>query len=309
MSKLASVSTDPTLREYSQGAAQSTKSAVADFLAPTVSVGTSTGRFKKYTAKNRFRIPDTRRALGGQATQIGFGAEDKNYNCAPHALDFPVDNLEEQESEGLMNQLKEGADICSQVGALAHEKTVIDTALATLGSGTALTIGTTADVIDQLDKDILTVIKAAKMGGLMGVGILFGAGAWRVVKNHPSVKDRFVAGGKQKFANPNMNEFGELLVSKCESRVSLMCYDDAPEGKDEDMEFVLDGDIIVFARTSAPTRYDPSFMKTFRLRGQWMMPGTYQWPDGRGESAKFDWSEDVQITNSAAGVRRTVALP
>jgi hypothetical protein len=49
-------------------------------------------------------------------------------------------------------------------------------------------------------------------------------------------------------------------------------------------------------------------MKTFRLRNQWMKPGTYMRDDGRVEVAKFDWSEDVQITNADAGIRRTVAL-
>lgn len=308
MSKLASISSNPVLREYSQGAAQGATSAIADFLAPTVPVGTSTGRYKVYTVKNRFKIPDTRRAVGGQATQIGFAADDATYNCTPHALDFPVDNLEMVESDGLMNIMQEGADICAEVGALAHEKTVIDKALAAIGAGTALSIGASDDVIDQLDSSILSVVLAAKMGGLMDVGILFGAGAWRKVKNHASVRDRFVSGSKAKFNNPTLLDFGEMLVSKCDARVSLMCYDSAPEGKAESMSFVLNGDILIFARKSNPTRFDPSFMKTFRLRNQWMVPGTYQWPDGRGESAKFDWSEEVVVTNSAAAVRRTVSL-
>lgn len=308
MSKLASVSASPILVEYSQGAAQSATSSLADFIAPTVPVPTSTGRFKIYTAKNRFRVPDTRRAMGGRATEIGFSADDGTFNCAPHALDFPVDNLESIESDGLMNLLQEGADICSQVGALAHEKTVVDLALATLGAGTALSIGGSDDIVSQIDTNVLGVIKAAKMGGFMNVGVAFGAGAWRVVKNHASVRGRLISGGKRDIANVTLEDFGNLLISKCESRVSLMCYDNAAEGLDESMNFVLDGDIIIFARTAQPTRFDPSFMKTFRLRNQWMKPGTYVRDDGRVEVAKFDWSEDVQATNADAGVRRTVAL-
>jgi hypothetical protein len=308
MSKLASVSANPILVEYSQGAAQSATSSIADFLAPTVPVGTSTGRFKRYTVKSRFRIPDTRRAVGGRATQIGFSAEDANYNCAPHALDFPVDNLELVESDGLMNLLQEGADICAQVGALAHEKSVVDLALSTLGAGTALSIGGSDDIVTQIDANVLSVIKAAKMGGLMNVGVVFGAGAWRVAKNHASVKGRLISGGKRDLANVTLEDFGSLLISKCDAKVSLMCYDDAPEGVAEDIKFVLDGDIIVFARVAQPTRFDPSFMKTFRLRNQWMKPGTYTREDGRAEVAKFDWSEDVQVTNESAGIRRTVAL-
>jgi len=36
------------------------------------------------------------------------------------------------------------------------------------------------------------------------------------------------------------------------------------------------------------------------LAGQWMVPGSYMSPDGRVEFAKYDWSEDVKVTNSAA---------
>jgi hypothetical protein len=207
-----------------------------------------------------------------------------------------------------MNIIQEGADICSQIGALAHEKTVVDTALAALGNGTALSIGANDDIISQLDTNILTVIKAAKMGAFMNVGVVFGAGAWRVVKNHASVRGRLMANGKKDLANVNLEDLGGMLISKCDARVSLMCFDDAPEGLAEDIEFVLDGDIIVFARVAQPTRFDPSFMKTFRLRNQWMKPGVYTRDDGRVEVAKFDWSEDVQITNSAAGIRRTVNI-
>ena len=99
-----------------------------------------------------------------------------------------------------------------------------------------------------------------------------------------------------------------MLITNAACQVSLLCYDDAAEGLDESIKFILDGDILVFARRDQPTRNDPSFMKTFRLRGQWMVPGSYITEDGRGEVLKFDWSEDVQITNAAAAVRRTVVV-
>jgi hypothetical protein len=48
-------------------------------------------------------------------------------------------------------------------------------------------------------------------------------------------------------------------------------------------------------------------MKTFRLMNKFMVPGSYMRDDGRVEVAKFDWSEDVKVTNSAACVRLNVA--
>ena len=44
---------------------------------------------------------------------------DATFNCEPHALDFPVDNLEQLESSGLENMLREGAVAVAEVGALA----------------------------------------------------------------------------------------------------------------------------------------------------------------------------------------------
>lgn len=313
MSKLEHISRKPALRDYAQGAAQNATSKVADLLAPTVPVATSVGRFKKYTEKNRFRIPQTERALGGHATQIGFSISDQKYDCTPHALDFPIDVLEKIEASGggdeaIEDLFQEGADMVASVAALQHSKEVVDRALDAAGAGTALSIGAGDDIIKQFDADILSVIKAAKFGDLMGVGVLFGAGAWGVVKNHPSVRGRFVAGGNQKFANPSIAEFGKLLIADAKCDVTLMCFDEAPEGLEEDIQFILDGDVLIFARMDSPTRRDPSFMKTFRLRNKWLTPGSYQRDDGRVEVAKYDWSQDVQVTNPAAVKRRTVDL-
>ena len=63
---------------------------------------------------------------------------DATFNCAPHALDYPVDNLEQLEAEGLENMLREGAVAVAEVAALAHEKAVIDLAVNAIVEGTGL---------------------------------------------------------------------------------------------------------------------------------------------------------------------------
>ena len=87
MSRLSDISASPVLREFAQGAAQNAIMPVADFLAPTIEVPTSVGRYKKYTEKDRFRIPNTLRSIGGRATELRFEVSDETYNCEPHALD------------------------------------------------------------------------------------------------------------------------------------------------------------------------------------------------------------------------------
>ena len=306
MSRLSDISVSPVLREFAQGAAQSAIMPVADFLAPTIEVPTSVGRFKKYTEKDRFRIPNTLRSIGGRATELRFEVSDETFNCEPHALDYPVDNLEKLESEDLENALREGAVAVAEVAALSHEKSVIDAAMNAAGAGTAKVWGASADPVADVDSAILDVIKAAKYGSLMGVGVLFGASAWCLFKNQDKVRGRFVIGNGGKGGNlavPTEDNAGQLFVGTPQVRTSYMVFDNAAPGVAEDVKFLLDTTVLVFARRPNPTRRDPSFMKSFRLMGKYMVPSSYMRDDGRVEVAKFDWSEDVRVTNSAA-VRR-----
>lgn len=312
MSKLSAISASPVIRQFAQGAAQDATQPVADFIAPTVEVATSVGKYKKYTEKSRFRIPNTRRSLGGRATELSFDASDENYNCEPHALDFPVDNLEKLEAAELENVVREGSVAVAEVASLAHEKTVIDDALTAAGPGTGSQFSSASIYpVDVIDTNILTVLKAAKYGSLMGVGLLFGASAWKIFKNAPNVRNLFVVGSGGKATNvglamPQPNSVGEMFIGSPECRMSFMVYDNAAEGVAESIQWVLDASLLIFARKANPTRRDPSFMKTFRLMGQWMVPGSYMRDDGRVEVAKMDWSEDVVVTNSAAIIRLNI---
>lgn len=311
MSRLASVSTNPELKAFAQGAAQDSIQPVADFLAPTVPVPTSTGRYKVYTEKNRFRIPNTLRALGGRATELRFEATDATYDCQPHALDYPVDNLEQLEAEGLENTLREGAVAVAEVAALAHEKKVIDAALEAVGAGTNKTWNSSADPVADIDEQILNVIKVAGYGSLMGVGVIFGASAFRIFKNQSAVKGRFIVGKNGGsglgLAIPTEDSASQLFLGNPQVKCSYMVYDTTAEGLTKSLAFLLDSTVLIFARKENPTRRDPSFMKTFRLMDNYMVPGSYTRDDGRVEVAKFDWSEDVKVTNSAAAIRLNIA--
>lgn len=316
MSLLQQVSTSPMIREYAQGLSQSAAQPVADFLAPTVPVATSVGRFKAYTEKDRFRIPKTLRAIGGRATEIGFVVQDKQYNCQPHALDYPIDRLEELEGAGMENAMMEGARMISEVASLAHEQLVIQAALNTLGAGTStIWSGTsTVDPVAIVDAQIRKVILAAAYGSAMGVGVLFGCQAWINFKNNAAVKGRFVVGvgakggpGGPGLAVPTIDMAGGFFIGNPECRLSLMVQDIAPEGLAQNFNFLLDNSVIIFARRDTPDRRDPSFMKTFRLAGQFMVPGSYVRDDNRVEVAKFDWSEDVQVTNPGTAVLLAVS--
>lgn len=117
------------------------------------------------------------------------------------------------------------------------------------------------------------------------------------------MKKRLTANQKSRVSSIDLGAFRSLLFSEPECQMSLMVEDIAAEGVDESIDFLLDDSILVFAANENPTTLDPSFMKTFRLDGEWMKPGAYRTEDDRGEVLKMDWSEDVQVTNSPAAKR------
>ena len=248
--------------------------------------------------------------MGGRATELSFAVTDNTYNCAPHALDFPVDNLEQLEDIEMENVLQEGATLIAEVAGLAHEANVINAAIAAMPTpvGSAGVWSTaTNDPVNEIDTQILEVLKAAKYGSLMGIGVLFGASAFKTFKNHPLCRARFVTAGGNAIPNITPDTASSLLMGGPEVRVSFMVNDTANEGQDASMQFLLDNNVLIFARMASPSRRDPSFMKTFRLRDNFMVPGSYLRDDGRVEVAKFDWSEDIKVTNAPAGKRLAVS--
>ena len=316
-SRLAELTASPMLVQYAQGIAQTGVQPIADFFAPTVPVPTMRGRYKKYSQKNRFRIPDTKRPMGGKAVVLEWTMEDATYDCTPNSIDVPVDMIEQREAESAgANFIMESAQMAADVATLSHEQRVIqlakDNVTATAGIGAWLDANgnpVSGDPVGEIDSLIETVTKAAPGGSGSSVGLLFGSTAWRYFKNHTAVRSKFVVGratGQVGVAIPTIEMAAGLFLFEPEIMISRMVYDTAREGQTRSLDFLMTTDIFVFVRRSAPTRLDPTFMKTFRLANQWMVPGTYIREDQRAEVVKFDWSADVEITNSDACARITV---
>jgi hypothetical protein len=295
---LATLSGRPLIQEYAQGAARDATSLLADFIAPTVPVSKHAGKYKEYDMETRFKIPETLRGLGGDATQLAFDRNDKEFNCAPHALDTPLDNIEIEEAEG-EDLLREAMDDAAWLGSLAHEKRVIDKALGAAGAASGGVWSNPAGAVDpvkEINQAIIDVIKAAG-GGNIEVGLVMDPTIMLAFFAHNAVKGYFP--GIDSIA-PTIANMERLFVGRTKAQVSFLVTDTAPVGKSKAVNWLMAAKLLVFARSANPTRRDPSFMKTFRLRNRWMATGTYSKPDGRGEVVKMDWSEDTKVTNSAA---------
>jgi len=302
-SLLASLSSDPTLASYIAGAGDQAVSAVSSFVAPDVPVPTLLGHYKKWKAKDKLVIPDTRRSLGSDGTFIDLSLEGDTYNCTPHALNVGVDFLETDEAKVVTNLIQSKARTAASLGGMAHEKRVLDAMMngATDGDGIDTTSGST-DVIKILNNHLLDVIKGAKgWGGAMELRLLIGATALAKITSHTSVLSRYKMPNKSGgFVSPTVDDIASMLMLGVKAQVSLMIYDKNANKDDEDVDFLLGSNILVFASVPNPTDYDTSFMKTFRKMGESMTARYWAAPSGRQNFAGFDWSEDIQVSNSDA---------
>lgn len=308
MSRIAEVALSQTLREYTQGAAQDAlgRLEIAEFLAPRVNVSSQRFRYWRYDDTNRFKIPQTKRALHGGATVVQTGGEEVTGQLEPHALDYPFDEAELDQEDVFVN-MQEGADTVAQLAALAHEKAVIDLALSALGLGTDVNAAPNSgnDLVATINGKILDIAKAAKLGSLINIRVLFGPTAASRFMHHDKTRGYFPGWQGKRTGNAPLSaeEISGLLFGRPEVKITLSVVDTAADGLTPALNWTLDNSVIIYACAPSPTTRDPSFMKTFAHRNKYMTPGTYTWPDGRGVSAKFDWWVKPEVTNLSAGFR------
>ena len=310
-SRLAQLSTSPLLTNFAITASQKAIQPVGQFLAPLCEVPDITFRAKVYTDHNRFRIPSTKRAIGSKATRLGFTADDKTFTLEPNALDFPIPNVNALSDQALSYSIMEGQSILADASGLALENEIISLAVTTLTAGATNYDWTSGgvDPISLLDDAILSVIKASKNGA--PIKILFGATAFKKIRNNTNVRGRFVIGaGKTSNGGagtiaPTIGDIAGMLITNPEVKLSMMVQDTSGIGQTESISFLLDNKTIIFAANDTPNRMDPSFMKTFAPMGGFFKPGSYVTEDQRDEVLKMDWTTLPAVTNSPAALMLT----
>ena len=303
-SRIAQLASSPLLTNYAITASQNAIRAVGQFIAPLCSVPGLTFRYKKYTDKNRYKVADTKRNVSGKVTRIGFSADDVAAILEPNALDFPIPNVEGLTNEELGFAIQEGQSILADSSALALESEIVTVAkaaaLAAAGSAKVDFTDDGVDPISILDDAILTVMKASKNGA--PVKILFGTTKFKQFRNNKQVKSRFIVGkgAPLGIVSPGIEDVGSLLMTAPEVQLSMMVIDTAAAGVAENIQFLLDDVVILFASNGTPNRMDPSFMKTFAPVGGFFKPGSFTTEDQRDQVLKMVWITLPSVPNSAA---------
>ena len=306
--RIAQLATSPLLTNYAITASQRAIRPVGQFISPLCEVPDFTFRYKVYTEDNRFKVPNTLRQPGSRATRIGFTAQDATAQLEPHALDFPIPNVDGLSDEALTFSIMEAQSTLADSSALALEYEIVTLAKNTAVSSTLSTAvdftDPTVDPIAVLDNIILQVKLAAKNGA--PVKVLFGTTKFKQFRDNPNVRNRFIVSNRGTAASnvgtvsPTIGDVGNLLIFNPECECSEMVVDTAPEGLSPNVQFLLDTIVIVFAANDTPNRMDPSFMKTFSRMGGFFKPGNYLTEDQRDQVLKMDWHTMPVVTNTTA---------
>jgi len=295
MSLLSDLSAGTPLLEYSQAASQWSINPVGPFLAPLVPTPTAVGRYKQWTRLDRFKIPRTERAVGGEAVDLGIIGVDATFNCQPHGTNVPLDR---SVGEPDLKVLRADANSYSRdVAQLKHAQLAINAALAAAGAGTAKVWSGAQDPQPDIDTAILSVMKLSKSPV---VGVLFGAGAWQIFNANSNVRSRS-PGGFTYALQP------ALFAGQSEYRTSYYMVDTTPDGVAESIGFLLDATVLIFARSNNPSRVDPSALKTFVVVSDKMVQSEAPSRDGRRLLVKNDWCHDVKVTNAAGIIRLNIS--
>ncbi len=297
---------NPVLTNYAQGLAQDRRSALAEFIAPSVIVPSTVGHFKRYDEKNLYQSVSTDRAVGGPAKRVEFSASDPTYNCKPQALEITIDDSE-RDAAGeadpiLLEQAKTAVLVNSAV--VSHESNV----LAAIKSGLTAEAGKgnwsspDIDPIDQIDEQINAI---ASSTGLLPNRLALGLGAWYILRKNPKVKARVAY---NKVAGFNLQDFAACLLNPAlEIRLGTLVKDTTRFPKTGSYAGIVGDECFVFYGLGAPSTYDASFAKTFRGgAGGVDAVRVYRDEQARSDVLAVDWSVDIQVV--ATSVARRISV-
>ena len=296
-----------TLTNYARGIAQDRRSSVAEFLAPSVPVGTSSGKFKQFNDQNAFQIVPTDRAIGGKARRLEFLTSDGSYNCSPQALEISIDDHErDQAGDGDPLGLEQAKiDTLLTSALISHENkvlTAVKAGISAVGSRGVWSDLTTNDPIKELDEQIKAIAIAT---GMMPNRIAIGIGAWYILRNHAKTLARQPG---QLNIGISLDQLKGMLMAPVDVMVGVLSKDTVKVGATTSKANIVGDEVFIFHGSTSPTLYDASFAKTFRTtRGGVDSVKQYREESANSDILAINWSEDIQVVSTTCARRLTIS--
>lgn len=323
-SALARVASSPLVTNFAQDRSQKVLKKSGIYVAPLCTVPTLNFRYQIYDSLARFTVPDTKRQINGDVTQLSFGGKKVYAELEPNALDLPIPSIQGLSDEDAGFLMVEAIDILSEASALALE--VEQLTKATGGAGSQWELDWTAETDGVSDNDPIyhpdygldqAVRKVMLAAPGVPVKILVGVGAMMDARANTNIRNKIVVGtgGGENVGLFSLTEqqLRGLIFANPEVQMSVMAQftgaagtvtpaSNSTAGMSAQLSFILDHTILVFASNDTPNRFDASFMKTFSPMAGFMKPGTYIKERGDIEVAKMDWTTLPLVTNAPAAV-------
>lgn len=305
MSASASVNAQH-LTDYARGIAQDRKSALAEFMFPSVLVGGATGKYKSFSDKNAFQVVDTARAIMGPARRLEFEANDPDYNCTPNALEIGIDDHERElagDSDDALEEAK--VETLIQTAVTSHEVRAFAAANAAVTAVGSRGVWSSADndPVKEINEQIAAIATAM---GQMPNRLVFGLAAWQTFRDHPKVLAR--QPGAQVVGLSYSQAASLLLNPEAEIRVGVLSRDTAKFGAGRSVTNVVGPEVYIFFANPEPTLFDHSFGKTFRTSGGGVdKVSTYRDDRCHCDVLKLHWSVDIQVVSTLCARRLTIS--
>jgi hypothetical protein len=290
-----------TLTNYARGLAQDISASLATFIAPEVVVAAATGQYKSFDDKNTFQVIDTSRAVGGPAKRLEFAASDPTYNCLPQALEIAIDDHERDEAgQNDPLRLEEAKTQTLVSSAITSHEAKVFGIVSALPATAGISFGGD-DPVAVIDNEIQAL---ATDTGRMPNRVVIGLPFWNLLRHDPQIISRFPGAAS---VGVSMTQFASLLLNpSIDIRVGILARDTAKLGATKANVNIVGQQMIIFHANASPTLYDPSFMKTFRLRrGGVDVVRTYREDSARSDILAVDWSEDIRVTSSVCARKIT----
>lgn len=294
------------LTSYARGlsAEYAKRNSLADWLAPVVETGASYGNYIEWSDKNSMQAINAARAIGGKRRRLTVEGTNAVFNCQPRGLEVPLDAAEGDLVADM--ELLRQAKLSSLIGTAirSRENDVLTAIKAGLSATGSIGVWSSAsnDPIAEIDGVIETIGNAI---GAMPNRIVFGLSAWRVFRNHAKVTARFSGVS----AGISAEQAGGLFMNPgMELRIGTLSKDTAKFGAAKSAANIVGGEVFIFFGEEIPTKDDMSFAKTFRVRADAVTAvREYQDDEANSTILAVDWSEQVKVTNAAAGGRITLS--
>jgi len=305
MDRPTNVTVRADLTQYAFGLMQDVKEAmeIIQMLSPVVPTGGTSGLYNEFDGTQAFKEyaeAQIRRAIGGQATEIGLLSSTANYNVHPNGLRIKIDEFErKQAAEGNMVLLEQSKTrtltINSVVSQLAHIITKTRAAVsATAGAG----------AWNEANVDPIAELNAAIKAVWLATGVVpnkcaIDFGAWCVMSGNKNILER-MPGADIAAVNPGriksmlVNPDIDIRIVKTAGLTGGGLGNAAATKRGS-----LQGSAFVFYNSDMATPYDPSFCKTFSPSGT-LFTDVYTYR----EEPHFDWYEnnwesDTQIVSAS----------